>query len=964
MQTKDFLNAALGGDGFICVFGANPAKKRVIQKLYPTIDAACAAADNLKDEGFDAYFGLATYITDKSRRADNAKHLKCFFLDIDCGPHKSEVEGYPGGQKDGIAALQQFCKTVGLPRPTMVNSGRGIHVYWFLTEPVDPTEWAPVAERLKALCVQHNLVADPAVTADIARVLRVPGTLNFKDDPARPVEIIGELREPLTFEQFKSTLGVRQKPLVNATLSADDDIASALLGNYKNVFKTILMKTAGGRGCAQLLNIIEDQENVPEPLWRGGLSIAKFCVDADKAAHKISSKHPEYDPDETAKKLDQIKGPYTCETFDKLNPGLCSGCPHKGKIKSPIVLGREVQEASEEDNVVEDVPQAMPSAGKQTYVIPSYPAPYFRGIKGGVFMRKKDKDGDTVEVPIYHNDLYVLRRLTDPETGESVIIRLHLPKDGVREFTIPLASMLSKDEFRKYMAMNGVAVINMEGLMTYTTKWVNKLQAEVEADVARRQFGWVNPHMDAFVVGNKEIRADRIEPNPPSNTTVRVMGGFQTKGALEEWVRIMEFYNRPGMEMHQYALGLSFGSPLVAFSSDGAALFHMWSKDPGLGKTAGLRIGNSIWGHPDDMMCHERDTFNSKMNRAEVYKNVFLTMDELSNIAPKDASDFLYQLTGYKQRNRLSASGNTERYRGEPWRMNVASTGNTSLISRVTLFKAMPKAEVVRVLEYHVPKMDVGAKAITDEFNRGLEMNHGVACVPYMQYVIRKLEECKSLFLSVQERIDKAAGLSQPHRFWSAQAASSLAGLIIAKKLGLHNFDLTNLFKWVVSVIETNKDALKAEGEDAESTLTSYLAENYNNVLRIKSTDDARNLGGQDVYIVPDSAPRAHLVARYEYDVKKLYLLPKPFRDWCLKLQLPYHDVLLSLKNGPTKAIMKKIRIGKGTRMNLPPTDALVLDCTHFMDEDKEEELAELRTAADIRANAESAIAAAEASEP
>jgi hypothetical protein len=949
MQTKDFLSAALGGDGYVCVFGANPKKKRVIQKLYPTIDAACSAADNLKEEGFDAYFGLATYATDKSRRADNAKHLKCFFLDIDCGPHKSEIEGYPGGQRDGLVALQQFCKAVGLPKPTLVNSGRGIHVYWFLTEPVAPQEWLPVAERLKSLCVQHNLIADPAVTADIARVLRVPGTLNFKDDPAKPVEVIGEPREPLTFEQFRTTLGVQQKPRTNATFFPEDDVASALLGNYRNVFKTILMKTADGRGCAQLQNLIQDQENVPEPLWRGGLSIAKFCVDADKAAHRISSKHPNYDPDETAKKLEQIRGPYTCDTFDKLNPGLCGSCPNKGKIKSPIVLGREIQEASEEDNVVEDTPQSAPTAGKQTYVIPAYPAPYFRGIKGGVFLRKKDKDGDTVEVPVYHNDLYVLRRLSDPEVGEGVVIRLHLPKDGVREFTIPLASMLSKDEFRKYMAMNGVAVINMEGLMAYMTKWVNKLQAEVEADIARKQFGWTNSDMTAFVAGSKEIHADRIEHNPPSNRTIQVIHGFQSKGTLEGWVKLMEFYNRPGMELHQYMLGLSFGSPLVAFSTDGAALFHAWSKDPGFGKTAALRIGNSVWGHPEELMCQERDTMNSKMNRAEVWKNVFLTMDELSNIAPKDASDFLYQLTGYRQRNRLSSSGNTERYRGDPWRMNVASTGNTSLISRVLLYKAMPKAEAVRVLEYHVPKMDVGEKAITDEFNKDLDLNYGTAHIPYMQYVIRKKEESQQLFRSVQERIDKAAGLSQPHRFWSSQAASALAALIIAKKLGLVNFDLTNLFKWIVGVIETNKATTQAENDDAETVLTSYLAENYNNVLRIKSTDDARLLGAQDVYIVPDSTPRVQLVARYEYDVKKLYLLPKPFREWCLKLQLPYQDILSSLKTGSMKAVTKKMRIGKGTRMNLPPTDTLMLDCTDFMSEDREDDIAGKKALSDTQ---------------
>ena len=60
----------------------------------------------------------------------------------------------------------------------MINSGRGVHVYWILTEPVGIDDWLPVAQRLKRLCAQHNLLADPAVTADGARVLGIPNTHN------------------------------------------------------------------------------------------------------------------------------------------------------------------------------------------------------------------------------------------------------------------------------------------------------------------------------------------------------------------------------------------------------------------------------------------------------------------------------------------------------------------------------------------------------------------------------------------------------------------------------------------------------------------------------------------------------------------------------------------------------------------------------------------------------------------
>ena len=46
------------------------------------------------------------------------------------------------------------------------------------------------------------------------------------------------------------------------------------------------------------------------------------------------------------------------------------------------------------------------------------------------------------------------------------------------------------------------------------------------------------------------------------------------------------------------------------------------------------------------------------------------------------------------------------------------------------------------------------------------------------------------------------------------------------------------------------------------------------------------------------------------------------------------------LKAGRTKATEEKVRLGKGTHVNLPPTDTLVLDCSGFMTDETEEILA------------------------
>jgi hypothetical protein len=122
-----------------------------------------------------------------------------------------------------------------------------------------------------------------------------------------------------------------------------------------------------------------------------------------------------------------------------------------------------------------------------------------------------------------------------------------------------------------------------------------------------------------------------------------------------------------------------------------------------------------------------------------------------------------------------------------------------------------------------------------------------------------------------------------------------------------------------------------------DTILNNYLAENYNNILRIKSTDDARNAKDDiDVLIIPDSVPRISLVARYEYDVKKLFLMIKPFKDWCSKQQLNFLTIESQLAAGKTRAVREKKRMGKGTRMSLSSDYVLALDCSEFMDEEKE----------------------------
>ena len=920
MDINTFLHRILPTDGEYCVLALQPKQNRRLQKFYDSIGAVEDAAYDLDSKGYDVYFAMATFEEAGSRKVDNIKKIKSFFLDLDCGEGKDFAT-----QKDALLSLRSFTKKLSLPKPVVVNSGRGVHAYWPLKEYVCLDDWLPVADKLKQQCFTHGLLADPAVTADAARVLRVPRTHNYKSDPPAEVTIISDAKY-VDFDVFSELLGY--DPIAVPTkIEGSNAVMDALMSNTENSFKDIMRKTVEGRGCEQLKLIVTDQENCTEPLWRAGLSIAKFCSDGDKAAQKLSKNHTEYTPELTTEKLNNIKGPYLCSTFDEHSPDICPDCPHFGKIKSPIVLGSRVAEA--EDNIVFEPAVSVPNTPITSYVIPTYPRPYFRGANGGVYMRTSNAEGDIDEKVIYHNDLYVVRRLQDIEVGEAIVMRLHLPKDGVREFTIPLTAVTSRDEFRKQMSMQGVAVTKMDELMQYTTTWVNELQASSTADEAHRQFGWVDDEYKSFILGSRDIRPNEIAFNPPSTQTAGLFPAFETKGDLEGWKDTIRFYNKKGMELHQYVVGTAFGSVLMQFQPIHCAALHIHSKDSGLGKTTAMIAGASVWGNPDELILQECDTYATKMNRGEMYHNLPLYIDELTNSHGKELSDMAYQLANGRQRGRMTSGANQERHRGAAWRLLSVTTGNASIVERVSAFKNMPKAEAQRIMEANVRKVHFESKKETDIFSAALKDNYGHAGVEFIQYVMNNLDAVRKICTDMQERVDRLAGLKAENRFWSVGVAMTLSGLLIAKKIGLIDFDLKGIQAWAITQLKANKAAVDDMTVSVEQTLNDYFSEHYNSMIWIKSTQDLRkeNNNGLDSLVIPEATPRASkLVARYETDTKLAYLLPKPLKTWCADQQINYAQFVSDLK-GKMGAKSRKVRITKGTPMHLPSTNVLVVKC-------------------------------------
>jgi hypothetical protein len=151
-------------------------------------------------------------------------------------------------------------------------------------------------------------------------------------------------------------------------------------------------------------------------------------------------------------------------------------------------LGTEIAEATPEDNIVVIKNETL--GQEVTVEIPQYPFPYFRGKNGGVYRRgipNPETEDDAEDTLVYENDFYVVKRMYDQEQGEVLWLRLHLPKDGVREFSIPLTDATSKDRFRDTIAAQGIMALGktIDPLMFYIQRWLKELQQYTTPHVNR-----------------------------------------------------------------------------------------------------------------------------------------------------------------------------------------------------------------------------------------------------------------------------------------------------------------------------------------------------------------------------------------------------------------------------------------------------------------------------------------------
>ena len=849
MEPLDFLAAVLPSPeyGRYCVAEFTARKEHVFTHTLEETQEPTARWLAKKN---DIYFALSTFGDEDNRTAANAKYVKAMFIDMD---------GY-ASKKDAAQALNAFMEKTGLGdlgTPWIVGSGGGLHCYWPLTEAIPVDTWKPVAENFKRLCKQEEMAIDMTVTADAARVLRIPGTTNFKKKypTPRPVRLLS-VGDTFDFDQFADLmrdklLGSIYEPVSQPALSlpgarptASTNVSTVkLFENSTTSFKKIWSITKAGAGCGQLANYTENaQDDGMEPIWRGLLSWTKVCSDGDGAAVWLSKMHP-YDADRMNQKLRDIKGPYACVKMDSENPGVCQSCQHWGKITNPLILGREIDVDTSEKEIEIVVQSDSPSMPQEVVKVhrPTPPRGYAYGTNGGIFMERmvEDEEGgkSKKQVMLLPYELFVVDILNS--NNEHTVHMLALKPEGAVNVTMPQKAVVSKDETVKALASQNVVAAfgsgNDKNLFEYVRACVEESSTNKAAVKVPASYGW-QPD-DTFVFAGRIFSKNMPPIKVPMPGLENITVNTEPRGTMEGWRAFPEMMVQRKMWNHLAIMLAGISAPLMRFTGIYGMTYHCASTESGTGKSLSLEAAAAFWGHPTHYRTGKSTSPVAMQQRLGLLNSLPLITDEITSKNRTDFEwlpEFLLDMTEGRGKERMESGSNKERLNLSTWMTVAIMSSNTHVVDYLTGGrKHSSEGELRRLIEF-VLDQELSWESHEIEIIKSLQHNYGHGGFKMAQYLANNVDTFPELLRTCVKNMYAEFNATNDERFWMAGIGAVVATIIVLKEAGIIEIPVRPILNAFKKALENMRVSMKISARSAEDVLNSFTRDNYGSFVVIK----------------------------------------------------------------------------------------------------------------------------------
>jgi hypothetical protein len=872
MDTKAFLGRVLPSSGGYYYSNYGTTK---LQQSAPlaTLDDLFNRITERSKRRENVYFAVGVY--GESRTANAAADKKALYLDLDCGEGKGFAD-----KKEAITELARFCKASGMPLPNIiVDSGHGIHSYWTLTNPIPISQWHPMADRLKQLCVEHEFAADQAITADAARILRVPGTYNYKD-PSHPIPCRIIKADPQDFEvDALRPLSVESESVPEALRGqvTSDDLGANLYGERQYFAGDMIEQCAalrhtrdtGGKGQAGML-------------WHKLLHLLAFTEDGADYVHPISNKHDQYDPARTDARFEYSKqrkdqvGPTLCKTIENYLPSKCATCPFRGNIKTPLVLGKP------QDSF-------LPGGWKMT--------------KEGVFKPTKfDEKGQACDwvrvIPYMFSDV----ELYSTAFGNGLQLSAH---NGPRKHTTMILGVtLAGDarELAKQLMMDRIMLTDTElqEFRRIMIPWMRKMEMIKDAKPAPViGLGWLNTgEKIGFATGHQIFMEDGTT-SPISGVDRTLCKDYSPKGDPQVWRDAAAAVMGDGCFPIQAAVLTSFAAPLIGFTGVQGSIFSLHSRDSGTGKSSALKVAQAVWGDPVRGINALNDTTNSMTMKYGFLRNLPAYWDEVRmRDEVRGLVGLIYSLTQGRGKSRLSADAKMREV-GTWATINTLAT-NESVLDHVDHVSTNTDAGRLRVFEVDVPVRSM--RDTTAPFKlRDLAHNYGHIGEDYAAWLAKNHAAVDQLMQKMLVKVTTDLNASNNERFWTALCTSLIVAAHIVNKRGYVAIDVPAFQDWLYREFQRQRgDAVGVQMPVEQRALDAVIA--YADTFRdqIVVVDHATTRAQKNVGAVHVQPPIREFLALLAVQDKVLRVKKAAFRKWLYE----------KLEESPSELIAKLIELG------------------------------------------------------
>jgi hypothetical protein len=816
------------------------------------------------------------------RLAENAVALKSLFLDIDAkGVDKNSYDSMDAA----IAALAQFLKGSGMPKPSLVvASGGGLHTYWTLDRALTPPEWQPLANALAEATKALGLKCDTQCTVDSVRVLRLPDTFNHKTTTPRPVKLasaktdfdysVARIEQILTpyitttpsHVHVPSSLFPRRAPVTDNALSSGIAPREAL--NIDLV--------AVGVNCAFIRDAINTKgASLPNPLWNLTTLIATFTSGGPQDAHDMASGHPGYTPASTDELYERKQrerarldlGWPRCQSISTAGATQCQSCPNFPLGKSPLNFGlpstspqllptgtptsvstttagttsgfgpsKPFTGATPGPTVTGSTSTSSPLGSVPTPASGSpsasdLPAGYVRDAQGLINALKVDPDGTNHLIPIceyrmdnpwLQKDPWVLHFDTVVERGNSK--QILVPTEAVGG--MGMRACLQEQALMLPIGNNGV-----ENVSRFVMSWIKKLQ-DTRDSVTSSPFGWCHANrtgrLEGFVFGGELWMpgGNRAAANP--NTVIARQ--YEPTGGVAPWTAAASLITSQGRPDLDAILASAFAAPLVKFTGHSGVVMSAYSIESGIGKTTALKVAQAVWGDPVKGIASLGDTHNSVMGKIGELQSLPIFWDELKT--EEDTAKFVnmvFETTGGKGKARMNSRAQ-QRELGE-WQTLLVSCSNDSLLDYVANRTVTTTAGLYRVFEFVVrpPTTQAGRiePSTAQRMIAALHHNYGHAGLTYAQFLGANHARVDAEMATFMSDLGKEVATTEEERFWLATIGVILMGARYANELNLTAIDEVALKDFLLSVLAKSRAHKAAQPNDIKQQLniTHQLAQ-------------------------------------------------------------------------------------------------------------------------------------------